>query len=439
MDRLQPLVSLFIVSCAAAQVSAQVNPAGQNYFDARNGTSLEQLVSAALVRNAGLLAARQRVAEAQGLLRQSAFRPNPGFDFTFGAGSFLGTPGTREMSAGYSHIFELGGKRQRRIEVSELGIKLAHLDVADRERQLRADVGNRYAEALAAIRNLEIAQRQLQLTRETFQVTEARVREGEAPKIDQGLLQVEAGRLESDRTLFQNQVVRAVLAIKPLAGMSPEDDLRLNGNLRGTLIAISLEQAVEKALASRPDLEAVRLEEKLREAETRSARAEAVPNVVATGRYTRASSEFPELGLNSAGSRVPLRDLDNIATAGVAITLPLRNRNQGNIAAAQARAESARLRGKFLEQVVEQEVRSAYSRYQAAQQALGIFEQRILDRSQDNLRIIRAAYNSGELRLFDVLNEQRRLTDTQRAYTDVLKEYFVAVIELERAVGVPLP
>src|SRR5581483_1875012 len=136
-----------------------------------------------------------------------------------------------------------------------------------------------YGEALAAIRNLEIAERQLQLNQETFQITQARVREGEAAAIDQGLLQVEVGRLESDRTLFESQVVRALLAVKPLVGITTAEPLRLNGNLRAMPVAISLEQALQKALENRPDLQAVKLEGTLREAETRSARAEAVPNV----------------------------------------------------------------------------------------------------------------------------------------------------------------
>lgn len=444
--RYQTLLGASLLFLTGQQLSAQPSRADQvpgplpsAYFDARSGTAVEQLVSMALARNAELLAARQRITEAQGLLRQAGFRPNPGFEFTVGTGSFLGSSGEREASVGYSHVFELGRKRQRRIEVSELGIKLARLEIADRERQVRADVGMRYGEALAAIRNLDIAQRQLQLNQETFQITQARVREGEAPTIDQALLQVEVGRLESDRTLFESQVVRALLAVRPLAGITTDEPLRLNGTLRAMPVAISLEQALEKAVESRPDLQAVKLEGTLRDAETRAARAEAVPNVITTGRYMRNTSEFPQRGLNSAGAPVGLRDLDNIVTAGVSIILPVRNRNQGNIAAAEARRESARLRSQFVAQVVAQEVRSAYNRYQAAQQALRIFDERVLDRAQDNLRIIRTAYNSGELRLFDVLNEQRRLIDTQRAYTDVLREYFVAVVELERAVGAPLP
>ena len=409
------------------------------YLDQTRGTSVDQLVQMALGRNADLLATRQRIAEAQGLLRQSAFRTNPAIEASYGTGSPVGSAGEREFSIGYSHIFELGGKRARRIEVSELGLKLAELDVADRERQIRADVESQYAEALAAIRNFEITDRQLGLNRETFQITRARVQQGESPAVDQGLLQVEVGRLESDRTLVENQVVRDLLALKPLAGIALDQPLTLQGDLHERPVNITLSDALSKALASRPDLAAARLEESLRDAETRAARTEAVPNLVGTTRYTRTNSRFDQLGLNDAGTPVPIRATDNVLSAGVSITLPLRNRNQGNIQAAAARAKSAQLHRQYLEQVVRQEVTAALSRFEAARRSVEIFDQSVLDRAQDNLRIIRAAYTAGELRVFDVLNEQRRLTDTQRAYTDVLREYFVSVVELERAIGAPLP
>jgi outer membrane protein TolC len=107
----------------AQQVERQ--PLISNYFDAANGTPVEQLVQTALVRNAGLLAARQRIAEALGLLRQSGFRTNPSIDASVGNGRILGSAGEREISLGYNHVFELGGKRERRVEVSEIGVQLA--------------------------------------------------------------------------------------------------------------------------------------------------------------------------------------------------------------------------------------------------------------------------------------------------------------------------
>lgn len=61
----------------------------------------------ALTRNAELLAMRQRITETQSLLRQAGFRLNPGIDVTGGPGSFLGSSGEHQVSAGYSHFFEL--------------------------------------------------------------------------------------------------------------------------------------------------------------------------------------------------------------------------------------------------------------------------------------------------------------------------------------------
>ena len=409
-----------------------------NYFDAANGSSVEQLVRTALARNAELLAARQRITEAQGLLRQSGFRTNPSIDASVGNGRILGSPGERDVSLGYSHVFELGGKRERRIEVSEIGVQLAQFEVADRERLLRAELRSGYAEALAAVRSLEIVDQQIQLNQETLRVTGARVQQGEAPPLDQSLIQVEVGRLQSDRILFENQLQRAILALKPLVGINIDEPLRLTGDLRVQPVAASLSETLAKALSERPDLQAARTEEKLRDAETRSARAEAVPNVIASGRYSHTNSAFDQLGLTTSGATAPLRDADNILTGGISIVLPLRNRNQGLIQAAIARTDAARLRRQFVEQVITQEVRSAYGRYEATQRALAVFDQSILNRSADNVRIIQAAFNAGELRLFDVINEQRRLTDTQRAYTDVLRQYYIAVVELERAVGAPL-
>lgn len=411
-----------------------------SYIDQTLGTGIDQLVTMALSQNPDLLATRQRLMEAQGLLRQSAFRTNPAIEASYGDGAPVGSGANfREMTLGYSHIFELGGKRQRRIEVSEWGLKLAELAIADRERQIRADVKSRYGEALAAVRNLQFTEQLLDLNRETFQITQARVQQGEAPAVDQGLLQVDVGRLESDRTLVENQVLRNVLAIKPLVGMQLDQPLPLQGDLRNWRTDLSLAEALAKGVAARPDLAAVRIEQSLRDSEVRASKAEAVPNLVGTVRYTRSNDLLDQLGLNRAGAVVPIRDLDKMLTAGVSIVLPIRNRNQGNIQAAEARTTSAKFRSQYLEQVVAQEITAAYRRFEAAQRARSIFEGTVLDRSQDNVRIIRAAYTAGELRLFDVLNEQRRLVDTQRAYTEVLREYFLSVVELERAIGVPLP
>ncbi len=408
------------------------------YVDPVAGTSVEELVQTALARNVDLLAARQRVTEAQGLLLQAGLHPNPGIELSATNGSVLGSTGEREVALSYAHTFELGAKRAHRVEAARLALEVTLHEVANRERQLRADIKGRYGEALAAVRNLETAIRLLEVNQQSYQLTQLRVSQGEAAAYEERLLRVEVARIESDRLLLENQVDRALLELKTFAGISLEEPLRLRGDLGAPLVLFSLAEANERALADRPDLKALHSQMKLAEAEVQLARSEGIPNLIGFVRYSRVNSRFDLFGLDGAGRLAPISDTDNLLTTGVSIALPARSRNQGSVQAAMARLEAARLRQQFGFQVVRREVKAAYTRYESAQRALQIFAQRVIGPSQDNLRVIRAAYDLGELRLLDVINEQRRLIDTQKAYTEVLKEHYQTQVELERAVGTRL-
>jgi cobalt-zinc-cadmium efflux system outer membrane protein len=323
--------------------------------------------------------------------------------------------------------------------VAGLGVEFATLEIANRERLLKADVKTRFADALAAVRNLTTSEQLLQLNRQSYQIAQARTRQGEGTPLEEGLLRVEVNRIASDQLLFTNQIQRAVLELKTLAGFGPDESLKLAGALSAPTLGLALDQALTRALAERPDLKATRAEESLTDAEVRLAKSDAVPNVVASTRYSRVNSQFDQFGLSApGGSPVPIRDTDNLLTGGVSINLPLRNRNQGNIQAAIARHQNAALRRQYLERVIRQEVQAAVARYETATKALTVFDQGVLEQSRENVRILRAAYDLGEIRLIDVINEQRRLVDTQRAYTDLLREAFLAAVEIERATGAPI-
>ena len=56
-----------------------------------------------------------------------------------------------------------------------------------------------------------------------------------------------------------------------------------------------------------------------------------------------------------------------------------------------------------------------------------------------NLDVIRQTYTMGRRSLLDYLEEQRRYIEIETGYTDVLKEYFDSLVEIERAVGSPIP
>jgi cobalt-zinc-cadmium efflux system outer membrane protein len=419
---------LLIVAAASAMAAQLVSDSG--------GETLDRLIERALSRNGELLAARQRIAEMQGGVVQSRLKVNPSIEAGFASGRALNSRGESEFGIGYSHTFETGGKRDRRVEAAGIRVELATLEIADRERLLRADVQVRFSEALAAARNLASAEQLLELNRQSYQIAQARTREGEGTPLEEGLLRVEVNRIASDRLVFSNQIERAVLELKTLAGLEADEPLMLSGVLAAPKIKLAASEAVERALGERPDLRAARMEELLAAAEAKVARADATPDVVATARYSRSTARFEQYGLaGPGGAPVQIRDTDNLLSGGISITLPARNRNQGNIQSAAARERAASLRKQHIERAVRQEVLAAMRRYETAREALELFDQGVVRQSRENLRILRAAYELGEIRLMDVLNEQRRLIEAQRAYTDLLREAFLAAVEVERATG----
>ncbi len=113
----------------------------------------------------------------------------------------------------------------------------------------------------------------------------------------------------------------------------------------------------------------------------------------------------------------------------------MRRKNLGNIEAAAARAVGSRTLRQHLEASIPLEVEAAWQHWDAAAESLQILDTGVLRQSEKNLDVIRQAYALGQLRLLDVLNEQRRLIDTQMAYIDAESDVRRGLIEMERAVG----
>lgn len=424
------------------QVNAAPSPASptatSQFLDASDGLSVAQLVKVALARNGDLLATRQRNLEAQGLLRQAGFRPNPVLETEFGSGKPTGSPGEREFSLGYSHVFELGGKRDRRVEVGQAGLDLARLEIADRERTLRAELQERYISAMASIRNLEAVLQQFEVTQQSFAVTQRRVSEGESPRVEQMVLQAEVGRLEAERIVLASDVQQELLALRVVVGMDFNERLVLQPDGDRPPTTLTLDAALEQGLASRPDLAAARQEETRAAAEVRLAHAERVPDLAGLIRYSDSQSTFSQFGFTGAGVLAQVQDRDRVLTGGLSVTLPMFARNQGQIEATRARETAASLRRQYLARSIEAEIRAAYGRYLAAQQAVEVFRKSVIQPSEESVTVLRASYAAGEVRLFDVLAEQRRLIDSQKANTEAIRQAALARVALERAIGVPL-
>ncbi|HXG57361.1 MAG TPA: TolC family protein [Vicinamibacterales bacterium] len=394
--------------------------------------SPNELIRRAFDANRELAAARLDLERGRARLRQAGLRSNPTLDIEHTTGRLTGSPDERELSVGVALPVDIGARRQRRIDVASAELAVIEAEVADRERQLARNVLAAYVDAVAAIRELDTTERLRQLDEQMARVVRIRVEEQDAPPLELSLLLTEVARLEARLALLRGRVDAALIAVGQLIG-APQETLTLQSS-QSSLDAVSvprvLEAAVATALEQRADVTVARLSEQAAEAGVRLARADAWPDLTVSAAYrtNHGVSDLPR-------PLIAVPDTDHVVAFGASIGLPFFNKNQGARAESAVIVRQARVRRELVEQTVRAEVTSAFRRAAAAQTALTLYEQGVLTRSDDNIRIMRAAYELGEFRITDVIAEQRRLLESQQEYTAALTERYRAIVDLRAAVG----
>jgi outer membrane protein, heavy metal efflux system len=397
-------------------------------------STVDDLVRVGIANNKDLAAVRERIAEAKGLKRQAGVRPAPSLSLNGATGKPLGTIGQEEYGAEYSQSIETFGKRGKRIRVADFSIGIAEADLQQRSLQLAFEVRTAYAEMQAERHKLGILGDLIGLNQDTLRLTEARVKEGDVAQLEASLLKVEISRTDVSRRSAQGRLTSAELELRRLAGLDRDTPIPDADTPAPT--PIDLDALKREALENRSDLKTARLEEEQQASGIDLARAEAKPDVTLSAGYTRQDNQFDGLfGFNTAGSLSPIRSQDNMLNFGVSIPLRTSRSGAGNVQAATARASGARLRREYLEKNIPSEVEDAYQRWRTAAESLQMLQSGVLDPSKNNLAVIREAYKLGQLRLLDVLNEQRRLVDTQMAYIDAQADLARTWAEVVRAAG----
>jgi outer membrane protein TolC len=75
------------------------------------------------------------------------------------------------------------------------------------------------------------------------------------------------------------------------------------------------------------------------------------------------------------------------------------------------------------------------ARDERARSAIAVYTGGARDLARQNLNVVSQTYGLGRATVFDVLGEQRRYLDFERAYSNALREAYEARTALRRALG----
>ena len=428
------LGSVVLPDPALAQSSGQPASTVARYIDPADGLTLEAAVAQALQQAPSLRAVRTEADAAEGRRRQAQLRPNPTTSF-----GYQKEPGGSDNQTRVDIEWPLDLFRKTgRVAVAERELDATRQAIADRERRLAGDVRRVYGEVLTAVRELTVSDDLVAATARQFELVRARAELGAIPPLERDILRVEVQRLEAEQRLTAGRAERTVIELKRLLGASPDAPLKLRDTLeqvvqRETVATAALD--TKEGPEQRSDVREADARVQVAAAEIDRAHRDGRFDVSVFGMYMRMDAGFPQRGFSGAGSLERVRGLFNSLAAGAMVTLPLRNRTQGEIDAARARRSGAQAQLEAARLTATAEVSAARARDKAAREALSIYSTDARALARQNLNVVGQTYELGRMTLFDVLTEQRRYLDLERSYTDTLREAYEARQALRLALG----
>jgi cobalt-zinc-cadmium efflux system outer membrane protein len=427
------LVALIMPSHVFAQPSGET-PTAQRFVDTVNGLSLEDAITRALGQEPSLRSARSQIEVAEGMRRQAALRPNPTASFE-----------RREEPAGSDNQTTVGVewpldlfRKGPRVAAADRQVAAVQSAVADRERLLQSEVRTRYGELLATIRDLMILDELVATTQRQHELLRSRVEEGATPPLERNLLDVELRRLEAERLLQTGRTEAALFELKRVLGMTSAAGLTVRGTLEAVVKSESAPARVGDTatlIDGRADVREAAARLEVASAKIDQVRAEGRFDVSLFANYMRMDAGFPQRGFASDGGLERVRGVFHYLSAGAMVTVPVLNRNEGEVAAATAERTSAAAAHDVARLAADAELAAARARDERAREAVNAYTSGAQALARQNLTVVSQSYDLGRVTVFDVLAEQRRYLDVERAYTETLKAAYEARTALNRALG----
>lgn len=378
--------------------------------------SLDEVLKLARERAPAIAAARARVVQSEGRAMEGRLLPDPELSAGMDRARPADAPDGTEASFEVSQFVPLPWARRDRVRAGSAAIDAAQREVSAVVADVRLEAKRLYYEAEvdeAEARALEDAARD---AHSILEVTERRLEVGEAAEGDRLRTRVEALRADQDARVARAEADAEREALNRfLLGALGSDfvlDTTLDPSLLGPLPADLLEQAV----ARNPDHQAA------------AARLESARWAAAAER----SSRLP--GITLSASQANELDQDSVGV-GVALSIPLWNRNAASIRVAEgelAEAEAALLHARVS---IEVEVSRLARIENAARESAVAYARDILPAAQEGLAITRFSFEQGEANLLAWLEARRSYLEILRASSRARSEAFIRRAEIERLVG----
>lgn len=368
-------------------------------------------------QNPNLAAARLRINEAVGRMKQSGRLKNPELETSLEHNADF-----REgkIDIGLSQRFPVTDRLRLEKGISVTQLKAAEAEVREVERQLVALAKTSVIRVLAIRQRRELLRNQIALASEFSEKLSAASQKGEGSALDAATARLEAASISAQLRQLDAEEATAVGELKPLLGMQVGELISVSGSLEKPALPSSNANP-----ALRPDFQAAILE--VETAKQGVSLQEAL-------RY-----DDVEAGLFAAAERTEdaPNGYDNEGIIGFRfrIPLPLWNKNEGAIEEAQATHERRKQEATALARNIRLEAESDRAQMIEWTKLIRELDESLLPLAEEQAKAADEAYAQSLTDIQTVFRSREKSLQLAATRLDALREFHLARIRHEAACG----
>ena len=374
---------------------------------------MDQALEAAFSNNPELAAAQWDIGIAQGDLQQAGLMPNPQVSWE----AEDTRRNSRTTTVLINQQIELGGKRGARVDVASRNQDAVGIELERKRNVLRADVIQAFSSASTAQQRVFLARQSLELAERGLRVAQGRIKsgktspvEGTRAEVQLSEVRLELRRAERDEASALQQLALVMGAPLPVFLVVGDSSRSMPAVPDPLLLLDRIDRTAELRLAA--------LQIDQREASLELERAQRIPDLTV-----------------SVGSQYDALERERVNVVGLSMSIPLFNRNQGNVLAAARRTDQARDLRNASELRLRTEIQTTLDQWRTANTEVASFNQTILPAAQSAVDTATRGFEMGKFNFLDVLDAQRTLISARTQYIQAITEATNAWVRIERIFG----
>src|SRR5467141_3600842 len=382
--------------------------------------TLEELQQMALQNNPTFAQAAANIRAAEGRKKQSGLYPNPTVGYQgeqIRGGSFHGG----EQGFFLQQDVVLGGKLGLNRKIFDQELKQAETEAEEQKLRVVTNVRMFYIQALAVQQTLELRQDLSKLADDAVQTSHQLSNVGQADAPDVLESEVEAQQAQLAVTMAEQNQQRVWKALAAVVGNPRLPLMKLEGKLEDTP-PVNADELVEKIVNESPAVKIAELGVKRAEAALAREKREPIPNLQLRGGMEQNGERLSE----PRGTDVGLQGFANVG-----VTIPIFNRNQGNIAAAKAEAERAKREVERVKLLLRERAASVVQNYTFSQTAVDRYKNQMIPREQKAYEMYSKKYQEMAAAYPQVLIAQRTMMQLEASYITALENFAASSLSLQ--------